>query len=309
MTQKLDKSPAVASATASAVVIALCLASPTALARDDSTVERKIAAAPNSTIQVSNVSGSVEVRGTSASEVFVRGRLGRDVERLDVINEDGKIRVVVVLPRKRNLRDGSADLEIRIPHSATLEVSTTSADVTTEAVIGRQDLATVSGEITAEIGSAEIDAKSVSGDVDLRGIGKPADVTVSTVSGNVSLDRASGEFEGVTVSGDVEVELGDTSDVRVRTTSGNAIVRGKLLRGARVNLETVSGDFDLTFASVAGFQTEIESFSGTIGGCMKSSVKRASKYGPGTRLETTLGGGSARIRAKSLSGDIDICDR
>jgi DUF4097 and DUF4098 domain-containing protein YvlB len=309
MKQNKGRTAGVVRAVAGVMTATLCVASATALARDDSTVERKIAAAPNSTIVVSNVSGTVEVRGTSASEVFVRGRLGSDVERLDVLNEDGKIRVVVVLPRKRNLRNGSADLEIRIPQSASLEVSTTSADVTTEAVLGSQDLATVSGEITAEIGSAEIEAKSVSGDVDLRGIGKAADVTVSTVSGNVSLDRASGEFEGVTVSGDLEVELGDTSDVRVRTTSGNAIVRGKLLRGARVNLETVSGDFDLKFASVAGFQTEIESFSGTIGGCMKSSVKRSSKYGPGTRLETTLGGGSARIRAKSLSGDIDICDR
>ena len=38
-------------------------------------------------------------------------------------------------------------------------------------------------------------------------------------------------------------------------------------------------------------------------------VEQVSKYGPGVRLNSRTGDGSARVRAKTLSGDIEICDR
>jgi hypothetical protein len=34
-----------------------------------------------------------------------------------------------------------------------------------------------------------------------------------------------------------------------------------------------------------------------------------SKYGPGVRLNTRTVEAGARVRAKTLSGDIEICDR
>jgi DUF4097 and DUF4098 domain-containing protein YvlB len=293
----------------SAVALSAVLMSGTAGASDARTVERRVAAAATGLVEISNVSGSVEVRGTDKAEVFVRGALGRDVERLDVLAESGRTRVLVVLPRKSNVRRGSADLEVFVPRGSSLKIATTSADVTSSGVNGAQEIGTVSGEVTAEIGNTEIEVKTVSGDVDLRGNGKPADVTVSTVSGSLSLDRAGGALEVVTVSGDLEVTMADTRELRVRSTSGDATVHCKLLRDARVSMETVSGDFSLRAPSQAGFSTDIESFSGDIGGCMKSSVQRASKYGPGTRLETKVGEGSARVRMKSLSGNIDVCDR
>jgi hypothetical protein len=39
-------------------------------------------------------------------------------------------------------------------------------------------------------------------------------------------------------------------------------------------------------------------------------VERVSKYGPGTRLNLrAVESGGARVRAKTLSGDVEICDR
>jgi hypothetical protein len=34
-----------------------------------------------------------------------------------------------------------------------------------------------------------------------------------------------------------------------------------------------------------------------------------SKYGPGSRLQTTRGQGAARIRVRSTSGDVNLCDK
>jgi hypothetical protein len=54
---------------------------------------------------------------------------------------------------------------------------------------------------------------------------------------------------------------------------------------------------------------DIESFSGDIEGCLADKVERVSKYGPGVRLNVRTVEAGARVRAKTLSGDIDICDR
>ena len=86
-------------------------------------------------------------------------------------------------------------------------------------------------------------------------------------------------------------------------------MRGKLTRDGRVDVEGVSGDITLRLSAPGGLSTEIESFSGDIEGCLADNVERVSKYGPGMRLNMRTVEGGARVRAKTLSGDIDICDR
>jgi DUF4097 and DUF4098 domain-containing protein YvlB len=82
-----------------------------------------------------------------------------------------------------------------------------------------------------------------------------------------------------------------------------------LSRTGRVDVEGVSGDITLRLRTDGGLSTEIESFSGDISGCLASSVERVSKYGPGVRLNIRTVEAGARVRAKTLSGDIEICDR
>ncbi len=107
---------------------------------------------------------------------------------------------------------------------------------------------------------------------------------MSSVSGSLDLTNTAGKLDVVTVSGDARVHMGDTSEVRGRTTSGNLEVSGKLTRDGRVDVEGVSGDITLRLSAPGGLSTEIESFSGDIEGCLADNVERVSKYGPGTRL-------------------------
>jgi DUF4097 and DUF4098 domain-containing protein YvlB len=287
----------------------LCMVAATAAqAEDRNAIERRVAAEPAGEVNISNVAGEVEVIGWNRNEVEVRGELGRGVERLDVLTEKGRVKVQVVLPRGSS-RSGSAYLQVRVPRASRLAVSAVSADVQSDGVLGAQRLKTVSGEITADFAGVLLDIKTVSGDITLRGNGKPAEMHVSSVSGNLDLDEAAGTLDVVSVSGDLRAELGDTGEVRARTTSGNVSVRARLRLDARVDVETVSGEVALRVPSVEGFETEIESFSGDIEGCYEKEVTRTSKYGPGTRLNVSHGKASAQVRVKSLSGDIDFCDR
>ena len=271
-------------------------------------IDRKVAADATGEVVISNVSGTVDVRGWDRNEVQVTGTVGRGVDRVDVDSSSGRTVVKVVLPHGSS-HDGSADIEVSVPRGSSVEVSAVSADVTSHGVLGTQRIKSVSGEVTADISGNESEVSSVSGDVTVRGDGKAISLRVKSVSGSLDLTNTAGKVDVVTVSGDARVHMGDTSEVRGRTTSGNLEVSGKLTRDGRVDVEGVSGDITLRLSAPGGLSMDIESFSGDIEGCLANNVERVSKYGPGTRLNVRTVEAGARVRAKTLSGDIDICDR
>jgi DUF4097 and DUF4098 domain-containing protein YvlB len=288
-----------------AVTIALCALPLTAMA-DGESIERKVAAQPNGEVVISNVSGTIDVRGWDRNEVQVTGHLGRSVERLDLDSSDGRTVIKVVLPH-RGARDGDAVIEVQVPRGSSVDVSAVSADVSSRGVQGTQRLKSVSGEVTADIAGNESEVRSVSGDVTVRGVGKPSSLRVSSVSGSLDITNIGGKIEVVTVSGDARINASEATEIRGRTTSGSLELFGKLTRDARVDVEGVSGDLTLRLSAPGGLSAEIESFSGDIQGCLAKGVERVSKYGPGTRLNLRTVESGARIRAKTLSGDIELC--
>jgi DUF4097 and DUF4098 domain-containing protein YvlB len=287
----------------------LALALPLAATAGGKSFEQRIAADASGEVVISNVSGTVTVRGWDRNEVYVKGELDEDVQRVDVESAgSGRIVVKVVLPRG-HVNDGEAALDIKVPKNSTVEVSAVSADVSSRGVLGTQRLKSVSGEVVADVSGDNSEVRSVSGDVTVRGGDKPQSLRISSVSGNIDASGIVGKLDLVTVSGDARAHMGDATEIRGRTTSGDLEVRAKLARDGRVDVEGVSGEMTLRIAGADGLALEIESFSGDIMGCLAKGVERVSKYGPGTRLNTRTGDGGARVRAKTLSGDVDICDR
>src|SRR6478736_2283783 len=156
-----------------------------AFAGSDS-IDRKVAADANGEVVISNVSGSIDVRGWDRNEVQVTGSLGSGVERLDVESSGGRTVVKVVLLRGSH-NDGEAEISVSVPKNSSLDVSAVSADVSSRGVLGTQRVKSVSGAITADISGDESEVRSVSGDVTVRGSGKPLRLRVSSVSGNLDL--------------------------------------------------------------------------------------------------------------------------
>jgi len=290
----------------------LCVlgAMPLAALANENTIDRTVAADARGEVVISNVSGNVDVRGWDRNEVQVKGRLDEDVERVDVDTSGGRTTIKVILP-KGSHDGGDAMLEIQVPRGSSVEVSAVSADVTSRGVQGAQRLTTVSGEIIADIsGGNDSQVRSVSGDITVKGDSKAGALRVSSVSGSLQLTNGAGKLDVVTVSGDARVHMVDASEINGRTTSGELELHAKLVRDARVSVEGVSGDMNLDLGNTGGLALEIESFSGEITGCLAGDkVQKVSKYGPGVRLNTNIGDAAARVRAKTLSGDIEICDR
>ena len=141
------------------VVCALPLA---AFAGSDS-IDQKVAADATGEVVISNVAGTIDVRGWDRNEIQVTGTLGRGVERVDVVPSKGRTVIKVILPSGSS-HDGEADIEVSVPKGSSVEVSAVSADVSSHGVLGTQRLKSVSGEVTADISGNESEVSSVSGD-------------------------------------------------------------------------------------------------------------------------------------------------
>jgi hypothetical protein len=271
--------------------------------------EREIGVQPKGVVDISNVSGSIEVSAWERPEVSVRAELGRGVDHVDVSTEGTRTTIKVVLPSGHSFGRGDAELHVKIPRDSELDVSAVSADVTTSGVQGVQRLSAVSGDVDAEIAGSDFELKTVSGDVKVKGHGQPARLHLNTVSGDVHLEHGAGDFEASTVSGTLVVSLDSATSVRAHTTSGDLRFNGRLARGAAFEATTVSGDLNVRASADGGYAYEVSSFSGDISNCFDAKVERTSKYGPGSTLQGTRGEGAGHMHLKTMSGDIELCDR
>jgi len=290
-----------------AAAMTVLFASAAACASGDKTFERQVPAGARGVVDISNVSGTVVVTGWDRPEVSVHAELDEGVERVDVSTDHGRTSIKVILPHHSG-HGGDADLHVQVPKDSELTVSAVSADVTTAGVTGVQRLNAVSGNVTAELAGSDLELKTVSGDVKLKGHGQPARLHMSTVSGDVHLEHGAGDLEAGTVSGTLVVSLDSARSVRTRTTSGDVHFEGKLAPGADFDATSVSGDLNVRASAEGGYAYEISTFSGDISNCFNATP---SEHGhmSGHTLQGTRGDGAGHVRLKTMSGDVQLCDR
>ena len=285
----------------------LLLAGTAASAANDQTFDRQVPAQLRGVVEISNVSGNIEVSGWDRSEVSVHAEHAGGSEGVEMSSEGGHTAIKVRQPASYGR--GQARLQVKIPKDSELNVSAVSADVTTSGVLGVQRLSAISGKITAEIAGAEVELKTVSGSVQVKGHGQPARLRASTVSGDVHLEHGGGDIEAGTVNGSLIASLDGARSVRAHTTSGEVRVEGTLARGATVEASSVSGNLTVRASADGGFAYEVSSFSGHISDCFNKNPERVSEYGPGSRLSGTRGEGAGHVRLKTMSGNVELCDR
>jgi len=273
--------------------------------------EQRLPVQPHGMVEISNVAGRIEVQGWDNPEVEVRGDIGEGVEKVDFATDHGHTIIKVRVPN-HSFHSASADLRIRVPRDSELDISGVSSEVVVANVEGELMAKTVSGNVRADVFGRDTEIKTVSGDVAMRGNEKgEGEMHITTISGNIRVDRAGGDLEATTVSGDMTLRLSPSHSIRLRSTSGDIGLEGKLTKGGNIDAETVSGELTVRASHEGGLDYQVNTFSGDIRNCMGLDSERVSKYGPGRRLNGTRGEGAdqARIRLKTMSGDVELCDK
>ncbi len=269
-------------------------------------INETLDAAADGHVEISNIAGEVEVVGWSRSAVEVTGELGKNVEELIFDRDGDRITIKVKVPRK-NSRNISSDLYVRVPEKSSVNVGTVSADIDVEDVMGKLRLHTVSGDVEADGFESDVSCESVSGDIDVSGSGKEGEVRAASVSGDLTVFRAAGEIKLETVSGDVVIDEGSFDRVSLEAVNGDLVFNSALRGGGRLSAEAVNGDIDIDFVGDVSATFEIDTFNGRIDNCFGPQPKRTSKYAPGFELMFTEGDGSGRVVMSTLNGDMRIC--
>ncbi len=279
-----------------------------ATAAADVEVDKRLDAAPDGFVEISNVAGLIEVRGWAENVVEVKGTLGDDVEEL-IFERDGDHVLIKVRVPRRHGRDIDSDLFIRLPERSSIEVSGVSADIEVEGVLGDLSLQTVSGDVEVRDVSGDLEAASVSGDVKVTATGKDADTEAGTVSGDVTVTNAAGTIEVGSVSGDVTVDGGSFDSAELETVNGDLEFVAELRKGGDLSIESVNGTVDVEFTGQVSARFDVETFNGGIRNCFGPKPERTSRYSPGLGLSFTEGDGDGRVAIETLNGSIRICNR
>jgi DUF4097 and DUF4098 domain-containing protein YvlB len=125
----------------------------------------------------------------------------------------------------------------------------------------------VSADITTEAVAEDVECKTVSGDITVVGAGQRGLLTITTVSGDAQVQHVAGEVNANTVSGNLNVNLGDTTRPRLRSTSGDLNLHGKLVGDARLDAESISGDVRVDLDTPIAAEFEVSTFNGEIRNC------------------------------------------
>lgn len=256
-------------------------------------------------VRVENVAGRVAIQVGDGDRVDLTGSLGSG-NKLRFDGDSSRLTIQVEPDNGGGWgrrQSSSAELLVRVPRGARVEVKTVSAGVEVDGVGGNQaEIETVSGTIRY-LGDAErVQLKTVSGSIDGAGSGQVW--SVGTVSGRIRLPQSAGELRLETVSGSIEFNFSRASRVRAETVSGRIVAEGSLDAGGEVAMQSVSGTIELALAGEVDARIQGKTFSGAIRSDFGTPER--SGIGGGHQLDARAGNGRGDIRLESFSGRLTI---
>ena len=270
-------------------------------------VRKSVEAPADGVVEIDGVTGAVVVSGWDRETVEVTGRLGRDLDSV-LLERRGER---VLLRVRQSLAGTPADLSIRVPRAARLEVHSMSLDLRITGVTGGVDTNVISGTQRLTGASAE-----------------SAAVRLESVSGVLQVDGALRELELLAVSGPIDVNA-EVAQLRVDSVNGPQDLR---VRGARrldvdslngpilleltepsrrlvASASTFNGQLTLGLDPSRALMVEATAKHGRIENGLGGDEGRSTRNGFQAVLTTRLGEGQAddgggRVTASTYRGDI-----
>ncbi|OEJ25061.1 hypothetical protein AR457_11895 [Streptomyces agglomeratus] len=250
---------------------------------------------PVTALQVRIVNGTVNVVGVE------EGPARLEVTEIDgppltVTHQDGTLTVTYEdLPWKGFLtwldRRGpqrSAVVSLAVPVNSSVAVGVIGAGAVVSRIGGRTDVRGVTGDITL--------------------VGLSGAVRADTVAGGVEAQGVTGELRFHSVSGDLTVVDGSGTSVRADSVSGDmAVDVDPAGKPADISLTSVSGEVAIRLPHPADATVEANTASGSVSNAFED-LRVSGQWGA-KRITGTLGTGSGRLRATTVSGSIALLRR
>jgi DUF4097 and DUF4098 domain-containing protein YvlB len=275
--------------------------------QDDGHFSRTIKVGKGASLDLSNVSGDVTVRGGPGDEIEIEAeKTGHgDPSRVKIEVSQTGDRVRVETKYSKGGHDHvSVEFDVTVPWETEVEAKSVSGTVQVEGVRGELQAESVSGEVIVRGAQNLLVAQSVSGSVEVESAAALADAEISSVSGDVQVRGLKApEVEVSSVSGDITLTDTICERVSMESVSGGLRYSGPLAPSGRYEFQTHSGDVRISISNDVGFELEAETFSGDISSDFPLTVR--GKRGR-RELSGVYGDGSAVIEAGTFSGSVEI---
>lgn len=261
---------------------------------------RRMAVAPNASIRILNLAGSVRVSGWDQDSISVAGTPPPGGGMLLMGGSERGVKVVVEANAATDLP--GTNLEIRVPRGANLWVKSATATLTIEGVTSQIEASTVTGAISVRGSPSVLVAESMEGDLD---IAAPARITrLKTAGGAITVRDAANEITATSVSGVIRLlNARDVSSGRLESVSGSVLFNGAVAPGGSLDLQTHDAPIEILLPPRQNALVEVSAYGG-------KTINRipglTGAPGKGKAVQYRLGNGRARVVARSLKGDVSL---
>lgn len=257
---------------------------------------------PVTALNVRIVNGTVNVVGTD------EGSARLEVSRLDgpplIVTQEGSTLTVAYedLPWKGFLKwlaaraptgslswNREAVVSLAVPTGSTVEVGVVGAGAVVSGIRGRTDVRGVTGDTTL--------------------VGLSGAVHAETVSGNLEAQAVTGDLRFNSVSGDLTVIDGSGTSVRAESVTGDMVldIQPTDARTTDIKLATVSGEIAIRLPNPTDAQVEANTASGAVSTAF-DDLRVSGQWGA-KKITGTLGAGTGKLRATTISGAIALLRR
>ncbi len=256
-------------------------------------IERIFRVASHPVLTVHNPSGAVTIHSWDRPEVRVVGDHKNSKVEVDAARKGNIIEVFThVLSDDIPPSELEADYDITVPEETRLEVHNDAGTVTISNIVGDVTLEAISGVAQFQQVAGYVSAK--------------------TVGGSFSCIECSGRIEVNSISGNVQIIRAESTDVRVRTSSGDILLDSDLLPNGLYRLHNYSGAIVVLFSPRDSFDLSAVSIKGKVENQARiKQARRVSRSIPpfARSLFGTYNEGRAKLNLMSFLGTIEIRKR
>jgi len=310
------------------LVFAAIALAPLPAAAADNTFDRTFTVSGPVRLELSNGSGSVDIRGSADGKVHILGRVtagwsifGSSEKSIPEIlanppveQHENVIRIGKNLSWMKNF---SIDYKIEVPHDTDIDAGVASGGITIDNVRGPVKVSSASGYVHVYQVERDVQMSAASGSIDCSNIG--GFLHVSTASGDVRIADVKGEVKANAASGSIRVTrpgdrvdvssasgsidiTGASNDLKVHAVSGSINVNGDPSTNRLWEVKTVSGSVELRVPSNASFLLTAEATSGDIRTNIPVILEEQGKHS----LRAHVGNSAGRVEIHTVSGGVNI---
>ena len=263
-------------------------------------IDTTVSLSKGGSVDLSLISGAINVTGSSRSDVRVKAYSERGVLQLDA----SPSRLVLSVRSDRGSM-GDTRYDLQVPVGTRVLARSVSGDIAVRGVKAEVEAHSVSGQVQITQASSRVSFESVSGNVTASRI--DGSLRGNAVSGDISVDGVAGEVDVETVSGEIRLHGARSKFVRAETVSGGIEYSGSADADGRYEFHSHSGDLRLTLPRDAGASFSTETFSGTVDcDCEMTLKPTEGTHDRPRRMQFQIGKGGARFTVETFSGDIII---